>query len=286
MTQFFVVHSVWSLNPIVTSIGRACRLHSLKPQTNVRANSVLSQPRVKRTSLMSEDTILNEVSEELRADRMREAWRRYGPWVIGAAVLVVLAVAANEGWRWYQNSQAVASSRDFYAAIELIDEGATADAHEALNRSIAEGSGQYPDLSRFAQAGLLAREGKRDEAIAAYDSLATTLSNTRMREYALLQAAALLVDQGDVNGVQSRLVGINDTEGPFRSLGLELLGLAQYAAENYVDALATFELIRLDPYARQDTLQRIDVYEAQLMSQGIEFGNDEPADGVGADSAE
>ena len=35
---------------------------------------------------MSEDTIFQEVNEELRRDRMRSGWRRYGAYVIGAAV--------------------------------------------------------------------------------------------------------------------------------------------------------------------------------------------------------
>ena len=72
---------------------------------------------------MSEDTIFREVDEELRRDRMQNAWRRYGPYVIGAAVLIVLIVAANEGWSWWQNSNAARSSDQFFAALDLEDGG-------------------------------------------------------------------------------------------------------------------------------------------------------------------
>ena len=40
------------------------------------------------------DSFIDEVSEELRRDRMLTAWRRWGPWVVGVVVLAVAAVLA------------------------------------------------------------------------------------------------------------------------------------------------------------------------------------------------
>ncbi len=57
---------------------------------------------------MSNDTLIREVDEELRRDRMRKLWRQGGPWVIAAAVAVVLVVAGYEGWTWWQKTQAAA----------------------------------------------------------------------------------------------------------------------------------------------------------------------------------
>ena len=70
---------------------------------------------------MSNETIFREVDEELRGDRLRNLWRRFGPYVIGAAVAIVLLVAVNEGWSWWQGSQAAAASDKFYAALEIAD---------------------------------------------------------------------------------------------------------------------------------------------------------------------
>ena len=47
---------------------------------------------------MSSDTLIREVDEELRSDRVRKLWRQLGPWVIGGAVAVVLGVAAYQIW--------------------------------------------------------------------------------------------------------------------------------------------------------------------------------------------
>ena len=72
---------------------------------------------------MSQDNIFQEIDEELRSDRMRALWRRFGPFVIGAAVAVVVIVAVNEGWTWYHANNAAQSSDELYAAFDAIDGG-------------------------------------------------------------------------------------------------------------------------------------------------------------------
>src|ERR1700754_2012346 len=112
---------------------------------------------------MSSDTLIREVDEELRRDRMRKLWRQTGPWIIAGAVAVVLGVAGYEGWTWWQKSQAAASSDQFYAATALADGTDLAGAQKALDAVIATGSGAYPTLAKFREAALLAKNGKIDE---------------------------------------------------------------------------------------------------------------------------
>ena len=116
---------------------------------------------------MSQDNIFQEIDEELRSDRMRAMWRRFGPFVIGAAVAVVAIVAVNEGWTWYHANNAAQSSDELYAAFEAIDGGDLASAQTQLSALMVNGSGSYPVLAQFRKAGVLAKEGKLDEAVAA-----------------------------------------------------------------------------------------------------------------------
>ncbi|MCF6302347.1 MAG: tetratricopeptide repeat protein [Devosiaceae bacterium] len=228
---------------------------------------------------MAEDTIFSEIDEELRKERMNTLWRKFGPLVIGTAVLIVLLVGANEGWRWYKNDIAAKSSDQFYAAIELVQNGDMEAANIALNETIATGSGEYPTLARFAQASLLAREGKTAEAVAAYDALANTQKNTRMREMALLLAATALVDTGDVAGVNSRVAGLLTPLNPLRNVAREALGLAMYSAGDIDGARAEFVTIIADPAVSLDLLRRVQVYDAQLVSEGAKNPHD-PANWV------
>lgn len=217
---------------------------------------------------MSNDTLLREVSDELRGDRMRALWKRFGPYVIGAAVAIVLIVAVNEGWSWWQKSNAARSSDQFYAALELAEGTDIAAAQEALNKVIAEGSGGYPTLARFRHASLLAKEGKTAEAIAAYDALATAETNPRIRELALALGAYLLVDSADVAAVEQRVGGLTAPDNPMRNGAREALALAQYKAGDINAALETFEAILDDATASRELLGRVQIYVAQLIALG------------------
>jgi len=218
---------------------------------------------------MSEETIFSEVTEELRSERMRNLWRRFGPFIIGAAVLIVVLVGANEGWRWYQNSVSARSSDQFYSAISLIEKGDNAAALKALDETIATASGGYPILARFSQAALLAKDGKLEEAVAAYDALSTDLDQIKLRQVALVLAASNLVDKGDVKGVEARVGGLIAPDNSLRNVARELLGLARYASGDATGASEIFAQIVADPGVSLDLLRRVQIYQEQLLSQGI-----------------
>ena len=218
---------------------------------------------------MSDEIIFREVDEELRRDRVQTAWRRYGPFVIGACVAIIAIVAAEEGWSWWQGSNAARSSDQFYAALDAENNGDIPGAMKALDAVIAQGSGQYPVLARFKEAGLLAKQGKADDALKAFDDLATTVSNTRLKELALLSGANLLVDKGDVPGVKQRVTGLLASDNPLRNSARETLGLAQYKSGDLAGALDSFEAILNDPISSQETRGRIQVYIGQLAAEGV-----------------
>ena len=217
---------------------------------------------------MSQDNIFREVDEELRSDRMRSFWRRFAPFIIGAAVLVVVGVAANEGWTWYHSNNAAKSSDELYAAFDLADGGDIPAAEAQLNKLIADGSGSYPVLARFKQAGLLAKDGKVAEAVAVYDALAIDLPDQRLRELALVLAGNLMVDAGTLADVQQRVETIATEGNPLRNAAREAMGLAQYKAGQFDAAQASFEAVLNDPMTQSSTRNRMGYYIAAMLSEG------------------
>ncbi len=217
---------------------------------------------------MSEESLFREVDEDLRADRMRALWRSYGPYIIGAAIAVVLLVGVNEGWSWWQESNAARSSDALYVALDAAQAGDIDKALNALGTVEKEGSGKYPELAKFAEASYLDAKGKTEEAVAIYDTLVATSNEVRLRELALVLASFDLVDAGDVGGIQTRINGLIASGSPFTAVAREALGLAQYKSGDLNAALATFEAARNEPAASSEMITRLFVYITQLQAEG------------------
>jgi len=217
---------------------------------------------------MSNENIFREIDEELRSDRMRAMWRRFAPFVIGGAIAIVVLVAANEGWSWYTKSQSSQASQELYAALDTAGRGDLAAAQAQLDQLAADGSGGYPVLADFRKAALLAEQGDVQGAVAAYDALANSQSNMRMRELALLLAGNLLVDGGSLADVEARLGTLATDDSAMRRAARELLGLAQYKAGDFAAAEASFQAVLDDPLATSSLRNRMAYYMAQMLSEG------------------
>lgn len=217
---------------------------------------------------MSNENIFREIDEELRSDRMRAMWRRFAPFVIGGAIAIVVLVAANEGWSWYTKSQSSQASQELYTALDAAERGDLTAAQAQLEQLAANGSGGYPVLAEFRQAALLAEQGDVAGAVAAYDALSTSQSNTRLRELALLLAGNLLVDGGSLADVESRLGTLATDDSALRRVARELLGLAQYKAGDFAAAEASFQAVLDDPLATSGLRSRMAYYMAQMLSEG------------------
>lgn len=235
---------------------------------------------------MSEDNIFREVDEELRSDRMRALWRRFAPFVIGAAVAIIALVAINEGWAWYSNSRSAAASEEFYAALDLAEQGDLAAAQAQLDTIAANGAGGYPVLAEFRKARLLAEAGDVTGAVSAYDTLANGQENVRLRELALVLAAGLVVDHGTLADVDARVGTLADDSNPMRRIAREMLGLAQYKAGEAEAAQANFEAVINDPMASNAVRNRMSFYLAQMLAEGRFVEDEEAADAPAAAPAE
>ena len=71
--------------------------------------------------------LIDEVDEELRAERAKKIAQRYGGLATGALLLAIAGVGGWEGWRWYEGRQAGQASQSFLAAWEALSRDNEAD---------------------------------------------------------------------------------------------------------------------------------------------------------------
>ncbi|MXN64440.1 tetratricopeptide repeat protein [Stappia sp. GBMRC 2046] len=172
--------------------------------------------------------IFREVDEEIRRERYKSLWDRFGPYVIGVAVLIVVATAGYRGWQYWQATAAQEAGDRFIQAISLSDEDQQQEAIAQLN-GLSDATGGYPLLSRMRKATDLALSGQKEEALAEFDAVAADSSNDPVyRDLAALRGGYIAMELEDYAGVADRLEKLTGDTNPWRFLAREALAFSAW----------------------------------------------------------
>jgi len=211
--------------------------------------------------------LLREVDEEIRRERYMRLWDRFGIYVVGAALLVVIAVAGWRGLEWYQAREAAKSGARFEAALQLASDGKRAEAEAAFNELAQHATSGYRTLARF-RAAAEASKADPKAGVAAYDALTADNSlEPALRDIARLHAGYLLVDTASVAEMTERMKPLQGAAAPFRHSANELVGLAHYRAGEFDAAGKIFAAIAGEADAPPSMRQRMQVMNALLAGQ-------------------
>ena len=204
--------------------------------------------------------ILREVDEELRRERYQKLWERYGIYVVGAALVLVVAVAGWRGWEWYVAREAARAGARFETALELDAAGKQSETEEILTALTKDAPRGYRTLARFRIAAELSQRD-RSAGAAAYDVLADDTSvEASFRDLAKVRAALALVDTASASEIARRLDPLIAGNSAFKASAREILALARFRAGERDAARPLFVEIVADPESPPSLRSR-----AQLM---------------------
>ncbi|ESZ34919.1 MULTISPECIES: tetratricopeptide repeat protein [unclassified Mesorhizobium] len=214
---------------------------------------------------MSDDSFIREVNDEIRREQAQALWDRFGPAILGLAILVVLGTAAFVGYRYWDETRANRSGDAFSQALKLANDGKSDEALTALEQLEKDGYGAYPLLARMRAATVKADKGDFAAAVTDFDGVAVDNAIPQgIRDMARLRAALLLVDHGSFADVSSRVEALTADNNTLRHTAREALGLAAWKEGKTQDALKLFDQIAADDGAPRNARQR-----ATLMSELI-----------------
>lgn len=199
------------------------------------------------------DSFIDEVTEEVRRDRLFAMFRRYG-WIAVGAVLILVGGAAYNEWRKAQQiSQAQALGDAIMAALETTDGKGRVAALDAV---------EAPDTAEGLVQLLAAGEevGEGDDAAAATRRLQVMAGNAALpAAYRQLAALKLVLAQGDSVPTDDRratLSSLLEPGQPYRPLALEQMALLDIEDGNTDAAIATLSQILETPEATAGLRQR------------------------------
>lgn len=194
--------------------------------------------------------IFREVDEDVRRMRYEKLWRQYGGYIIAAAALFVLAVAAGTWYRAEVRAAREADGMRFAQALELARAGNDAQAAAAFAQLAADAGDGYGALARLQEAAALARQGKKADAVTVYDRLAADSStHTLVRDLATLLAGLHSIETAPYADVRRRVERLTVDTNPWRFSAREILAVAAVKGGDLAGAQSLLKQISDDPEA-------------------------------------
>jgi hypothetical protein len=209
---------------------------------------------------MSEsDSFINEVSEEVRRDRLFLLLRRYG-WI---AILIVVLLVGGAAWTEYSRARDRAGAEE--AGDVLLSALSNSDPEErAAALDGVSLTGGAAAVSLLITAAAQEETGDLAAAIASLDNLATNTDVPEIyRDLASFKAAML--DAGtDPEARRKRLDSLANPGQPFALLAQEQLALADLSAGERDAAIARLTAIVQDAGAGQGLRDRVQTLMVSL----------------------
>ena len=222
------------------------------------------------------DSFIEEVSEEVRRDRMFDLFRRYG-WIAVAAVLLLVGGAAwNEWSRSQQQTQAEALGDAVVAALQLEDAAQRAVALQDIQSQTADGQAMVQLLS----AAELAADDRASDALT---QLAAVRDNDEVQSiYRQIAAFKFLVIPNSGSSVEDRQSGLEaliSSGSALRVLAEEQLALLDIELGNEADAVARLQRLLEDSEITPGVRRRVTQLITSLGATPGETLGETPIDG-------
>jgi len=204
-----------------------------------------------RTSLAlppdSSETFIREVDENLRRDQARDFARNYGPWLIGAMILLLVAIGGYLFWQDRQQKQAAAQSEELSKIILDIGDGNIAGAPARLDAMAATGNEAYRASALLTRAALAIQQRDLKLAAAKYKEIAADDGLPQpYRDLATIRGTAIEFDSMKPEEVVARLQPLAKPGNPWFGSAGEMTGMALAKQNRNSEAGQLFAKIAAD----------------------------------------
>lgn len=202
----------------------------------------------------NQDSFIDEVTEEVRKDKLYAAYKRYG-WMVALAIVVIVVGAAANEWRKSAAEAKAQAAGD--ALLTALSNDAPEDRAAALAALDLPGDAGSRAVTLLMQASAATEAGDLDAARTTLDQLAADADMpVRLQQLATLKSVILSAGETSPEDRMARLSQIATPGSPFRLLALEQIALAELESGDADKALETLTGIVADAEVTQDLRTR------------------------------
>jgi hypothetical protein len=231
---------------------------------------------------LASDGFIREVDEELQRDRMAKLWKRYGPIVIGVALVVIVGTAGKVGWDAWQARQLEQQGAAFAAAEAVLGSGNPSEAAEQFDALASAQKGNAAAVAKLREAEARMAAGDSEAARVVLDEIAASSEVDQIiRDYAALSSVRLQLGAADPSSLQAALAPRMAADAPFSHSARELAALAALQAGDEPVAIDALRQLQADSGTPDNMRRRA----AELLATLGVSGNDVEPTAVETDEA-
>lgn len=228
--------------------------------------------------------LLQEVDEAVRKDRLDTIMQRYGRWIIGGVLAILLAFGGYLYWNHRQDVARGEQAEQLIAALDKLQTNQPRAAASELEKIAAEGTPAYRAAALMQQANIKAGAGDLKAAAALMAKIVADAEVDRsLRDLALIRQTAFEYDTLKPEAVIARMKPIVDASDPASSWfasAAELSASAHYRLGQFDQAGALYGRIAKLPDLTR-SLQSRSVQMAGML--GVDAVADRAAESVAAE---
>ncbi len=200
--------------------------------------------------MSNNESFIDEVTEEVRRDKLFAMYRKYG-WIGALLVAIIVGGAA---WTEWQKAQSITRAETFGDAVTAALTQETPEARIAALKAVST-SGEQAGLLQL----MLASDPEKDRpaALAALDAVAadTTLDSS-YRDLAVLRRTILARADTPLADRRTALDGLTAPGRPYRTLALEQLAYLLIEEKKVPEAIDALRALTKDQDASQGLRSR------------------------------
>ena len=188
---------------------------------------------------------VEEVEEQLRAERYAKLARQWLPWFAAAVVALVIGWLGVWGYDTWRDRNIGAASIAYDKALSALATGDQTAAFEGFAKIGQSGPAAYKTLALMQQANIRAAANQPREAAGYFDQAAKAAPNAILKDLASLRAAQTIMDVAPYADIEGRLKPLIGDGKPYSLEAREMLAIAKLQAGMTAPARNEFSALSL-----------------------------------------
>ena len=191
-----------------------------------------------------EDAFIREIDEELKNEKLKKIWDKYGLFIILFVTVAVTAAVSFETFKAWREKRNQEFSDSYAYALNLQNQGRYGEALEILEGLQKSKKAIYSDIAEVQIANVMIEQNKIEDAIAILEKISKSEDfNAQMKQIAIIKLASYKLDYAPAKEIQEMLEPLVTENGVWTNIAKELLAMLAVRENDFDKAKTLYQEI-------------------------------------------